>query len=121
MHVLLSGKGVFSSLLRCVLGGKEAFQRAGKNYFRMGLDNICLHMQHYAMTTTETNKRMNQGTGLIDQIASECLLMRVRKLDRVLTSIYDAELRPFGLKARDRKSTRLNSSHPRLSRMPSSA
>lgn len=58
-----------------------------------------LHMQHYGMTKMETNKRMNQGNGLIDQIASECLLMRVRKLDRVLTSIYDAELRPFGLKA----------------------
>jgi DNA-binding MarR family transcriptional regulator len=56
-------------------------------------------MQHYAMMKTETNKRMNQGDGIIDQIASECLLMRVRKLDRVLTSIYDAELRPFGLKA----------------------
>lgn len=42
---------------------------------------------------------MNQGNGIIDQIACECLLMRVRKLDRVLTGIYDAELRPFGLKA----------------------
>jgi DNA-binding MarR family transcriptional regulator len=56
-------------------------------------------MQHYAMTTTETNKRVNQGDCTIDQIACECLLMRVRKLDRVLTGIYDAELRPFGLKA----------------------
>jgi DNA-binding MarR family transcriptional regulator len=65
----------------------------------MGLDNIYLYMQHYAMATTETNKRMNHGNGLIDQIASECLLMRVRKLDRVLTGIYDAELRPFGVKA----------------------
>ena len=51
------------------------------------------------MTATETKTGMNQGNGLIDQIAAECLLMRVRKLDRVLTSIYDAELRPFGLKA----------------------
>ncbi len=51
------------------------------------------------MTKTETNKRMNHGQDIIDQIAHECLLMRVRKLDRVLTSIYDAELRPFGLKA----------------------
>ncbi len=51
------------------------------------------------MATTETNKRMNQGNGLIDQIACECLLMRVRKLDRMLTGIYDAALRPFGLKA----------------------
>lgn len=36
---------------------------------------------------------------IIDRIAQECLLMRVRKLDRVLMGIYDAELRPFGLKA----------------------
>ncbi len=56
-------------------------------------------MQQCGMVKMETNKRMNQGDGIIDQIASECLLMRVRKLDRVLTSIYDAELRPLGLKA----------------------
>lgn len=56
-------------------------------------------MQHYRMTKTETNKRVNQGDCTIDKIACECLLVRVRKLDRVLTRIYDAELRPFGLKA----------------------
>lgn len=60
---------------------------------------MLLYMQHYGMKTTETNKRMIQGKCTVDQIACECLLMRVRKLDRVLTSIYDAELRPFGLKA----------------------
>ena len=58
-----------------------------------------LYMQYYGMTKTETHKRMTHGNEIIDQIAHECLLMRVRKLDRVLTSIYDAELRPFGLKA----------------------
>lgn len=58
-----------------------------------------LYMQYYVMTKIETDNRMNHGDGLIDQIACECLLMRVRKLDRVLTGIYDAELRPFGLKA----------------------
>lgn len=42
---------------------------------------------------------MNHGTGIIDQIACECLLAPVRKLSRVLTGIYDDELRPFGLKA----------------------
>lgn len=51
------------------------------------------------MMNPETKKRMNRGEDIIDQIARECLLMRVRKLDRVLTGIYDAELRPFGLKA----------------------
>ncbi|MEP6957743.1 MAG: hypothetical protein ABI980_03365, partial [Nitrospirota bacterium] len=60
----------------------------------MGLDNMYLHMQYYSMTQTKTNKRMNQGNGTIDQIACECLLGRVRKLDRVLTGIYDAEFRP---------------------------
>lgn len=42
---------------------------------------------------------MKQNKDHIDQIACECLLSRARKLDRVLTGIYDAELRPFGLKA----------------------
>ena len=58
-----------------------------------------LYMQYYAMTTMEANKRMNHGNSLIDQIACDCLLVRARKLVRVLTRIYDAELRPFGLKA----------------------
>ena len=58
-----------------------------------------LYMQYSTMTMAETNKRMNQGNGTIDQIACECLLGRVRKLDRVLTGIYDAAFRPFGLKA----------------------
>ncbi|UVT15549.1 MAG: MarR family transcriptional regulator [Nitrospira sp.] len=56
-------------------------------------------MQILSMMNPETKKRMNRGEDIIDQIARECLLMRVRKLDRVLTGIYDAELRPFGLKA----------------------
>jgi DNA-binding MarR family transcriptional regulator len=58
-----------------------------------------LYMQYYGMTKLETHKQINQGHGLIDQIACECLLSRARQLDRVLTGIYDAELRPFGLKA----------------------
>src|SRR5438445_10658196 len=65
----------------------------------MGLDKMYLYMQYYSMTRTETHKPMNQGNATIDQIACECLLGRVRKLDRVLTGIYDAEFRPFGLKA----------------------
>src|SRR5438552_16880847 len=65
----------------------------------MGLDKMYLYMQYYSMTRTETHKPMNQANATIDQIACECLLGRVRKLDRVLTGIYDAEFRPFGLKA----------------------
>jgi DNA-binding MarR family transcriptional regulator len=78
---------------------KQRQQQRVKNYFEWGLDKIYLYMQYYAMTNTKPTKRMNHGSDVIDQIASECMLVRVRKLNRVLTGIYDAELRPFGLKA----------------------
>ena len=42
---------------------------------------------------------MKQDKNIIDQIAGECLLGRARILTRVLTGIYDDELRSFGLKA----------------------
>lgn len=42
---------------------------------------------------------MKRDNSIIDCIACECLLGRARKLNRVLTRIYDDELRPFGLKA----------------------
>lgn len=42
---------------------------------------------------------MIQDKCIIDHIACDCLLGRARLLNRVLTGIYDEELRPFGLKA----------------------
>lgn len=36
---------------------------------------------------------------LLEQLASECLMGRIRMLNRVLTGIFDSELRPFGIKA----------------------
>jgi DNA-binding MarR family transcriptional regulator len=46
----------------------------------------------------ESNK-MKHDNGIIDQIGCDCLLSRARVLNRVLTGIYDDELRAFGLKA----------------------
>ena len=34
---------------------------------------------------------------VIPEMASNCLLMRTRLISRVVTSIYDQELRPFGI------------------------
>jgi DNA-binding MarR family transcriptional regulator len=34
-----------------------------------------------------------------DEIANECVMMRWRMTNRVLSAIYDEELRPFGLKS----------------------
>jgi DNA-binding MarR family transcriptional regulator len=44
------------------------------------------------MAKTSETKR------LIDEISGQCLLGRVRRLSRVVTSIYEEELRAFGLK-----------------------
>ena len=42
---------------------------------------------------------MKQNKDCIEQIVCECLLSRARILNRVLTGIYDNELRSYGLKA----------------------
>jgi len=39
-----------------------------------------------------------QLQGMIDKMAGECIAVRLRMLNRVITNIYDAVLRPLGLK-----------------------
>jgi DNA-binding MarR family transcriptional regulator len=46
----------------------------------------------------ESNE-MKYDDDIIDQIRCECLFSRARILNRILMSIYDHELRPFGVKA----------------------
>jgi DNA-binding MarR family transcriptional regulator len=41
----------------------------------------------------------SQAQAIVEQISSECLLSQWRKISRVLTGIYDAEIRSFGLKS----------------------
>src|SRR5882757_7261259 len=36
--------------------------------------------------------------GMIDKMAGECIAVRLRMLNRVITNIYDTALRPLGLK-----------------------
>lgn len=54
-------------------------------------------MQYYIKIPD--NDRMKHDKELINHIACECLLGRARIFNRVLTGIYDDELRSFGLKA----------------------
>src|SRR4051794_8162688 len=42
---------------------------------------------------------MDKATTTIDTIAKTCIAVRLRKLNRVVTNIYDGALRPLGLKA----------------------
>ncbi|SRR6266851_6863859 len=41
---------------------------------------------------------MKEASQSIDYVARECLAVRMRLLNRVITKIYDDALRPFGLK-----------------------
>jgi DNA-binding MarR family transcriptional regulator len=43
--------------------------------------------------------RSTDHPSIVDQIASGCLLGHWRKVNRVLTAIYEAEMRDWGLKA----------------------
>jgi DNA-binding MarR family transcriptional regulator len=42
---------------------------------------------------------MEKTTSAVDTIARECIAVRLRSLNRVITNLYDDELRPLGLKA----------------------
>jgi DNA-binding MarR family transcriptional regulator len=42
--------------------------------------------------------RSTADPGIVDQISSECLLGQWRKVNRVLTGIYEAEMRGWGIK-----------------------
>ncbi len=41
----------------------------------------------------------NPDADLTDEVTRQCLLTRTRSISRVITSIYDQELRPFGVNA----------------------
>jgi DNA-binding MarR family transcriptional regulator len=42
---------------------------------------------------------MEKQAGIAEQITANCLMGRTRYLSRVLTGIYDEEVRPFGVQA----------------------
>ncbi len=48
---------------------------------------------HSIMTTIQPDP------GLTEEVTSQCLLTRSRAIARVITSIYDQEMRPFGVNA----------------------
>jgi DNA-binding MarR family transcriptional regulator len=50
------------------------------------------------MKNTAQAKQADQpDASLMDDVAEQCLLTRTRTISRVITSIYDNELRPYGL------------------------
>ncbi len=54
-------------------------------------------MQHESNGTAEPDRTADEP--LSSQIARNCLLTRARQVSRVLTSVYDEALRPFGIEA----------------------
>jgi DNA-binding MarR family transcriptional regulator len=43
-------------------------------------------------------KPKRAGTDLIDRVASDCIAVRVRLINRVVTALYDEAMRPHGLR-----------------------
>ena len=54
-----------------------------------------LYMQH--MVVVRKNENPVEGEDVIAEIGRTCMLMRARLISRVITAIYDEELRPFGI------------------------
>lgn len=48
---------------------------------------------------TNTHPKTDIELGLVDEVKQHCLLTRTRAISRVITSIYDQALRPFGVNA----------------------
>jgi DNA-binding MarR family transcriptional regulator len=54
-----------------------------------------LHMQHsVGMSNAHASAAAKT---VIQEVTRECLVTRTRRISRVLTSIYDGELRPYGI------------------------
>jgi DNA-binding MarR family transcriptional regulator len=49
--------------------------------------------------STNTQPKTDLEIGLVDEVKQHCLLTRTRAISRVITSIYDQALRPFGVNA----------------------
>ena len=58
--------------------------------------DLSLYMQYSA--GMETVERMNDQMAVMREVAGDCLAVRVRLVNRVITSIYDTALRPHGLR-----------------------
>ena len=90
----------------------------GQKYFFVPLMHIhyahCLMLEKQAIITRKEAKTILRGLDKLD-----LQKISAAKYDGSVEDLYFYVERELGLL--DRKSTRLNSSHPRLSRMPSSA
>lgn len=54
---------------------------------------------HYNEKMEATNKKLDSELAIIGEITPSCLLTRVRRVSRVVTSIFDQELRRFNVNA----------------------
>jgi DNA-binding MarR family transcriptional regulator len=48
--------------------------------------------------TTKSGRKEMSNSGVAEVMGSECIAVRVRLINRVITAIYDEALRPFGLR-----------------------
>src|SRR5216117_3979912 len=104
--------------LKPVLAPAEAIEREMKKRLGVGADTIDTLDEEAALQVVDDNKVDDTN---LDSAAEDASIIRfVNQVlrDAIELRASDIHLEPF---EEDRKSTRLNSSHPSLSRMPSSA
>jgi DNA-binding MarR family transcriptional regulator len=46
---------------------------------------------------TKTTRKHESVASLVDEVTRDCLMTRSRRISRVVTNIFDQELRPFGV------------------------
>ena len=58
--------------------------------------DIMVHIHHYIAMKT---KRQTAGTlhSLVGEVTTHCLMTRARRISRVVTNLFDQEMRPFGI------------------------
>jgi DNA-binding MarR family transcriptional regulator len=74
---------------------KPTLRRCPRRHCKMRLDTTLLYMHHREVM--KKNENSVEGRDVIAEIDNGCILMRARLIARVLTALYDEELRPFGI------------------------
>lgn len=56
-----------------------------------------VHMPHSAVMSTKTRATFEPFASIIDEVTQDCLMTRSRRISRVVTNIFNEELRSFGI------------------------
>lgn len=56
-----------------------------------------MYMHHTSTMNAKTPRKPESVASMVDEVTRDCLMTRSRRISRVVTNIFDQELRPFGV------------------------